>query len=101
MLIAKIDMVNKKEYEESEIYKEIKIIIPRSREELEKDFEYLGLNYNKYTTQDTHIKECIFMDKEDEDFAVDISSYVNDMICKANRSGYTTPFKDIKKFQYC
>ena len=98
MLIAKIDMVNKKEYEESEIYKEIKIIIPRSREELEKDFEYLGLNYNKYTTQDTHIKECIFMDKEDEDFAVDISSYVNDMICKANRSGYTTPFKDIKKF---
>ena len=57
MLIAKIDMVNKKEYEESEIYKEIKIIIPRSREELEKDFEYLGLNYNKYTTQDTHIKE--------------------------------------------
>ena len=91
-------MVNKKEYEESEIYKEIKIIIPRSREELEKDFEYLGLNYNKYTTQDTHIKECIFMDKEDEDFAVDISSYVNDMICKANRSGYTTPFKDIKKF---
>ena len=33
-------MVNKKEYEESEIYKEIKIIIPRSREELEKDFEY-------------------------------------------------------------
>ena len=91
-------MVNKKEYEESEIYKEIKIIIPRSREELEKDFEYLGLNYNNYTTQDTHIKECIFMDKEDEDFAVDISSYVNDMICKANRSGYTTPFQDIKKF---
>ena len=98
MLIAKIDMVNKKEYEESEIYKEIKIIIPRSREELEKDFEYLGLNYNNYTIQDTHIKECIFMDKEDEDFAVDISSYVNDMICKANRSGYTTPFQDIKKF---
>ena len=91
-------MVNKKEYEESEIYKEIKIIIPRSREELEKDFEYLGLNYNNYTIQDTHIKECIFMDKEDEDFAVDISSYVNDMICKANRSGYTTPFQDIKKF---
>ena len=49
-------MVNKKEYEESEIYKEIKIIIPRSREELEKDFDYLGFNYNMYTTQDTHIK---------------------------------------------
>ena len=38
------------------------------------------------------------MDKDDVVFAVVISSYVNDMICKANRSGYTTPFKDIKKF---
>lgn len=98
MLIAKIDMVNKKEYEESEIYKEIKIIIPRSREELEKDFEYLGLNYNKYTTQDTHIKECIFMNKEDEDFAVNISGYINNIIRKADKLGYTTPFQDIKKF---
>ena len=38
MLIARIDMVNKKQYEESEIYKEIKIIIPRTSEELKKDF---------------------------------------------------------------
>lgn len=98
MLIAKIDMVNKKEYEESEIYKEIKIIIPRSREELEKDFEYLGLNYNNYTIQDTHIKECVFMNKEDEDFAVNISRYINNIIRKADKLGYITPFQDIKKF---
>lgn len=38
MLIARIDMVNKKQYEESEIYKEIKIIIPRTSEELKKRF---------------------------------------------------------------
>lgn len=98
MLIAKINMVNKKQYEESEIYKEIKIVIPRSREELEKDFEYLGLNYNNYTIQDTHIKECIFMNKEDEDFAVNISGYINNIIRKADELGYTTPFQDIKKF---
>ena len=98
MLIAKINMVNKKQYEESEIYKEIKIVIPRSREELEKDFEYLGLNYNNYTIQDTHIKECVFMNKKDEDFAVNISGYINNIIRKADKLGYTTPFQDIKKF---
>lgn len=97
MLIAKIDMVNKKQYEESEIYKEIKIIIPRTSDELKKDFEYLGLNYDNYTIQDTHIKECVFMDREDDDFAVNISSYVNNIICKADGLGYTTPFQDIKK----
>ena len=48
-------MVNKKEYEESEIYKEIKIIIPRSREELEKDFEYLGLYNTRYTYKRMYI----------------------------------------------
>ena len=98
MLIARIDMVNKKQYEESEIYKEIKIIIPRTSEELKKDFEYLDLDYENYTIQDTHIKECVFMDRDDEDFAVNISSYVNNIICKANKLGYTSPFQDIKKF---
>lgn len=98
MLIARIDMVNKKQYEESEIYKEIKIIIPRTSEELKKDFEYLDLDYENYTIQDTHIKECVFMDRDDEDFAVNISSYVNNIICKASKLGYTSPFPDIKNF---
>ena len=98
MLIARIDMVNKKQYEESEIYKEIKIIIPRTSEELKKDFEYLDLDYENYTIQDTHIKECVFMDRDDDDFAVNISSYVNNIICKASKLGYTSPFPDIKNF---
>lgn len=98
MLIARIDMVNKKQYEESETYKEIKIIIPRTSEELKKDFEYLDLDYENYTIQDTHIKECVFMDRDDEDFAVNISSYVNNIICKASKLGYTSPFPDIKNF---
>ncbi len=50
MLFVRIDMVNKKEYEESEIYREIKIVIPRSSEELEKDFKYLNLDYGNYQT---------------------------------------------------
>lgn len=98
MLFIRIDMVNKKQYEESEIYKEIKIVIPRSSEELEKDFKYLDLEYENYTIQDTHIKECEFIDNKDPAFSASISKAMNDLIARANDSGYTTPFQDIKKF---
>ena len=98
MLFIRIDMVNKKQYEESEIYKEIKIVIPRSSEELEKDFKYLDLEYENYTIQDTHIKECEFIDNKDPAFSASISKAMNDLIARANVSGYTTPFQDMKKF---
>ena len=98
MLFVRIDMVNKKEYEESEIYREIKIVIPRSSEELEKDFKYLNLDYGNYTIQDTHIKECEFIDNKDSAFSTSISKVVNDLITRAKASGYTTPFQDMKKF---
>jgi len=45
MIYIRIDIVNKVQYEESEYYKEIKILIPKDSEELEEDFEYLGLDY--------------------------------------------------------
>lgn len=98
MLFIRIDMVNKKQYEESEIYKEIKIVIPRSSEELEKDFKYLDLEYENYTIQDTHIKECEFIDNKDPAFSASISKAMNDLIARSNDSGYTTPFQDMKKF---
>lgn len=98
MLFIRIDMVNKKQYEESEIYKEIKIVIPRSSEELEKDFKYLDLEYEDYTIQDTHIKECEFIDNKDPAFSASMSKVMNDLIVIANDSGYTTPFQDMKKF---
>ena len=98
MLFIRIDMVNKKQYEESEIYKELKIVIPRSSEELEKDFKYLDLEYESYTIQDTHIKECEFIDNKDPAFSASISKAMNDLIARANDSGYTTPFQDMKKF---
>ena len=68
IIIARIDIINKKQYEESERYKEIKITFPKDEEELKKDFEYLELNYHNLTIQDTNIVECIFIDREDEDF---------------------------------
>ena len=91
-------MVNERQYSESEIYKEIKIVIPRSKDELEKDFLYLDLNYNNSKVKYTHIKECEFIDDQEPKFAYDISEVMNDLIYRANDSGYSTPFENINEF---
>lgn len=97
MLEVKLDIVNKKEYEESDTYKEIKIVFPRDIEDLRKDFKYLDLDYDNYTIQDTHILECEFKDNSQSEFAADISNVVNKVIESAGDNGYTTPFQDLKR----
>lgn len=98
MLQLRIDIVNKRQYEESDVYKEVKILIPRDFQELQKDFQYLDLNYNNLSIQDTHIIDCEFIDKEDPEFSSELSSEINNLIDKASDSGYTTPFQDMIKF---
>lgn len=98
MVYIRLDIVNKEEYEASDIYREIKILIPRDSLDLERDFEYLGLDYRNLDIQDTHIKECEFICKDDPAFASDLSDEINLLIYRASDSGYTTPFNDIKEF---
>lgn len=97
-MYIRIDLVNKKQYEISDNYKEIKIIIPRDTEELRRDFSYLGLDYDNLSIQDTHIKECEVICKDDPAFSAEISGEINNIIMRASESGYTTPFTDMKKF---
>lgn len=99
MVYIRLDIVNKEEYETSDIYREIKILIPRDSEDLERDFEYLGLDYRNLDIQDTHIKECEIICKDDPDFSVNLTSKINNLIAKASKSGYTTPFNDMKELQ--
>ena len=96
-MYLRIDIVNKKQFEDyDKDYKEIKISIPKDSEELERDFEYLGLDYKNLDIQDTHIKECAIICEEDPDFSVNITGEINNLIIKANRFGYTTPFNDMR-----
>jgi len=96
MVYIRLDIVNKEEYETSDIYREIKILIPRDSEDLERDFEYLGLDYRNLEIQDTHIKECEIICKNDPAFASDLSDELNLLIDRASDLGYTTPFNDMK-----
>ena len=58
----------------------------------------MGLDYRNLDIQDTHIKECEFICKDDPAFASDLSDEINLLIYRASDSGYTTPFNDIKEF---
>ena len=96
IIYIRLDIVNKEEYETSDDYREIKILFPRDSEDLERDFEYLGLDYRYLEIQDSHIKECEIIYKNDPAFASDLSDELNLLIDRASSSGYTTPFNDMK-----
>lgn len=97
-MYIRIDLVNKKQYEISDNYKEIKIIIPRDTEELKRDFSYLELDYDNLSIQDTHIKECEVICRDNPAFSAEMSGEINNIIVRASESGYTTPFNDMKEF---
>ena len=98
MIYIRLDIVNKEEYEKSEVYREIKILIPRDSLDLERDFEYLGLDYRNLNIEDTHIKECEIICRDDPDFSSNITDEINLLIDRASASGYTTSFNDMKEF---
>ncbi len=96
MLEIKLNVVNKREYAENYNYREIIIKLPKSEEELKKDFEYLGLDYNNLSIQDTHITECVVVDSNDPYFSSVMSIKLANIIEKANELEWTTPYQDIK-----
>ena len=92
----KLNIVNKHEYEENEDYREIIIKIPKETEKLERDFRYLGLDYNNLSIQDTHVLECEVIDTEDPQFSATMSAKMSNIIARANELGWTSPYQDIK-----
>lgn len=95
-LIMKLNIVNKHEYEENEDYREIIIKIPKETEKLERDFRYLGLDYNNLSIQDTHVLECEVIDTEDPQFSATMSAKMSNIIARTNELGWTSPYQDIK-----
>lgn len=96
-LTMKLYMVNKHEYEQIDNYRECVIQIPESKEKLESDFRYLGLDYNNLSIQDTHILECKVTDIYSKRFSEVMSEEISNIINRASDLGYTTPYQDINK----
>lgn len=96
MLEIKLNVVNKREYEENHNYREVIIRLPKPEEELKKDFEYLGLDYKNLSIQDSHVLDCVVIDSNDPHFSGVISTELSNIIDRAKDSGWTTPYQDIK-----
>ncbi|MCI8654600.1 MAG: hypothetical protein HFJ48_01820 [Clostridia bacterium] len=96
-LKMKLNIVNKQEYEENEDYREIIIKIPKETEKLERDFKYLGLDYNNLSIQNTHVLKCEVIDTDNTEFSAIMSAEISDIIDKGKELGLTTPYQDIKQ----
>lgn len=96
MLEIKLNVVNKREYEENYNYREVIIRLPKSEEELKRDFEYLGLDYKNLSIKDSHILDCEVIVSDDPQFSGAISTELSNIIDRASDSGWTTPYQDIK-----
>lgn len=93
----KLNVVNKKEYEEKDNYKEIIIVLPKDSEELEKDFEYLGLDYKSLSVQDTHVKKVEILNFSNKRLSSALNELLEDVKEESGRNGYTMPFNNVKQ----
>lgn len=92
----KLNVVNKKEYEEKDNYKEIIIVLPKDSEELEKDFEYLGLDYKFLSVQDTHVKKVEILNFSNKRLSNALNEFLENVKEESDRNGYTMPFNNVK-----
>lgn len=100
-LKMKLNIVNKKEYEENEDYREIVIVIPKEKEELEKDFKYLGLDYkNVDVKQDIYVLNCEVIDTENSNFSTLLTTELSNIIDKGKAMNYITSYQDAHDLLY-
>ena len=94
--VIKIEIVNKKEYEESSMYSRTMIYLPTSQDILKEKFNKLNLNYNKLTIQDTHITKCEIVNFTDPILTERFNKVMKYELDKFSNNSYTTPFQEIE-----
>ena len=103
--VLKVEVINKKEFEESSNYNKIIIYLPATDEVLKEKFERVNLDFDRLTIQDTHITKCEIVNFEDYILAERFNKVMEYELAKFSNNSYTTPFqeiellcKEIKKF---
>lgn len=103
--VLKVEVVNKKEFEESSNYSKIIIYFPATDEVLKEKFKRVNLDFDRLTIQDTHITKCEIVNFEDYILAERFNKVMEYELDKFSNNSYTTPFqeiellcKEIKKF---
>lgn len=103
--VLKVEVVNKKEFEESSNYSKIIVYLPSTDEVLKEKFKRVNLDFDRLTIQDTHITKCEIVNFEDYILAERFNKVMEYELDKFSNNSYTTPFqeiellcKEIKKF---
>ena len=103
--VLKVEVVNKKEFEESSNYSKVIIYLPSTDEVLKEKFKRINLDFDRLTIQDTHITKCEIVNFEDYILAERFNKVMEYELDKFSNNSYTTPFqeiellcKEIKKF---
>lgn len=103
--VLKVEVVNKKEFEESSNYSKIIVYLPSTDEVLKEKFKRVNLDFDKLTIQDTHITKCEIVNFKDYILAERFNKVMEYELDKFSNNSYTTPFqeiellcKEIKKF---
>lgn len=94
--VLKIEVVNKKEFEESSMYSKVTIYLPESKERLEEKFKLIDLDYNNLTIQDTHITKCEIVNFDDEILSNRFNKMMEHKIEKFFKNSYLTPFQEME-----
>lgn len=93
----KVEVVNKKEFEELQVYSKVTIYLPMSKEELQEKFKEINLDYSNFTIQDTHVTKCELVNFGNKELTKDFNESMEEMIDRfANEEGNTTPFQEIE-----
>ena len=103
--VLKVEVVNKKEFEESSNYSKIIVYLPSTDEVLKEKFKRVNLDFDRLTIQDMHITKCEIVNFEDYILAERFNKVMEYELDKFSNNSYTTPFqeiellcKEIKKF---
>ena len=94
--VLKVEVVNKKEFEEKYMYGKVTIYLPTTKERLEEKFRLINLDYNKLTIQDTHVTKCEIVNFTDEILSDRFNKVMKYEIDKFFRNSYLTPFQEIE-----
>ena len=94
--VLKIEVVNKKEFEESSMYNKVTIYLPTTKEIIEDKLKLINLNYDGLSIQDTHVTKCEIVNFSDEILASRFNKVMEYQIEKYSKNSYTTPFQEIE-----
>lgn len=96
--VLKVEVVNKKEFEESSMYSKVIIYLPAMDKILKERFARINLDYDKLTIHDTHVTKCEIVNFTDEILLDRFNKMMEYEIEKFFKKSYLIPFQEIELF---